>query len=237
MKKIAISIPCFNEYDNLISLLSRINKIAATYSDHIYHVILVEDGSHLLDPEKLDHESLENLVITHMSHISNLGQGAALQTAFDYCKRYLNPDFVITMDADGQHSPSDIPELLRPLISGEADIVFGNRFYGTGNVPRARKIILQAATLFEKKVTKIKVGDAHNGFRAFNSAVLKNMTISQNRMAHATEIKQIVFKYAHRYTEVPVTITYTDSSLMNGQRNTGAFLIIKDLAKAYFFDK
>src|SRR5690349_5945540 len=103
--------------------------------DHAYrHIIIVDDGSD--DNVK---SVLQDLPVHFIRPPLNLGQGAALQTGFDYAKR-LRCDVVVTFDADGQHDHSDIPDLIEPVLKGDADIVFGSRFIGDtkSNVPQVR---------------------------------------------------------------------------------------------------
>ncbi len=193
----------------------------------------MDDGSSVppqLDP--LSHRAIR------LRHLINLGQGAALQTGIEYAEKVLNCDFYITMDADGQHQCEDLETLLRPTLEGQSDIVFGNRFLGASAwIPPLRKLVLQGGIFFERIVTGLKLGDSHNGYRAFNRKVAQAMRIQLNRMAHATEIKQIVAAHRFKYQEVPVKIIYTSETLAKGQRNLGALVILKDLLSAYLFKK
>jgi hypothetical protein len=196
-------------------------------------VFLVDDGSEpAIDPEALPHA---NLRVVLARHPMNLGQGAALETARQLALREEPFDAYVTMDADGQHRAEDVLSLARAIADG-ADVAFGNRFLGDSNVPRMRAAILRAARVFEWAITGLRLADAHNGLRAFSGRALARIAIHQNRMAHATEIKQQVSRAGPLVVvEVPVTVRYTRESLAKGQTSLGALVIVRDLFLHYLF--
>jgi polyprenyl-phospho-N-acetylgalactosaminyl synthase len=121
------------------------------------------------------------------------------------------------------------------VVSG-ADVAFGDRFRGGSNVPLGRSMLLFLARLFERAVTGLSLSDAHNGLRAFSRLGLEAIPIRQNRMAHATEIKQRVSEApALVVVEVPVSLRYSKESLRKGQRAAGAADILRDLMLEYMF--
>jgi hypothetical protein len=147
------------------------------------------------------------------------------------------------MDADGQHGVDDVVSLAQAVADG-ADVAFGNRFEGDSNVPRVRRALLRAARVFEWAITGLRLADSHNGLRAFSPRALERIAIHQNRMAHATEIKQLVSRAVSRapsragaltVVEVPVTVRYTRESLAKGQTSLGAVIIVRDLILHYLF--
>jgi hypothetical protein len=139
------------------------------------------------------------------------------------------------MDSDGQHDPSDALSLALAVQNG-ADVAFGNRFAEASDMPPSRRAILHSASIFERFLTGLRLADAHNGLRAFSRRALEQVPLRQNRMAHATEIKQRVAR-AHGLTvvEVPVTVRYSAATLAKGQRGVGAALILRDLLGRYLF--
>jgi glycosyltransferase involved in cell wall biosynthesis len=168
-------------------------------------------------------------------HAVNLGQGAALETARQLALRDAQVTCFVTMDADGQHRSEDAVAVARAIEAG-ADVAFGNRFLGGSRVPVVRSIVLRAARLFERALTGLRLTDAHNGLRAFSRRAIEQVPIRQNRMAHATEIKQRVARAgALVIVEVPVVVRYTEASLARGQRSLGAVVILRDLAQRYLF--
>jgi polyprenyl-phospho-N-acetylgalactosaminyl synthase len=171
-----------------------------------------------------------NAGATVLKHPINLGQGAALQTGIDYAVSR-DADVIVTFDADGQHRIDDAIELASVVIKDEADIVCGSRFLGINarNMPSGRKILLKFAALFTRLTTGVQVTDAHNGLRALSRKAAKSIHITQNRMAHASEIISNIKKNNLRYKEVPVEIVYSEYSLSKGQKLSNSINILIDL--------
>jgi glycosyltransferase involved in cell wall biosynthesis len=201
-----IIIPAFNESSGLDAVLESLLPLN-------FGIIVIDDGS--TDDTGKIADAFPVLLIRHEL---NLGQGAALETGMEAARK-LNADFVIHFDADGQHDPSDIAQLLIPLEKDEADIVFGSRFLGkkpTG-LSLSKKIILNAGRWINYLITGILLTDAHNGIRALNKKALYNIHFQQQGMAHASEIFYEVKRKSLRYLERPVHISYTDYSKRKGQ--------------------
>jgi glycosyltransferase involved in cell wall biosynthesis len=230
---LAILMPAYDEADALARTLSALRALSAQASG--VTVFLVDDGSQrAIDPSNLPGPtSTFRLVLAR--HPINLGQGAALETARQLALREPPFDAYVTMDSDGQHGAPDALALAR-AIRGGADVAFGNRFLGDSNVPLVRGALLRAARTFERILTGLPVSDAHNGFRAFSRRALEAIVIRQNRMAHATEIKQQVASVPSLVVvEVPVSVRYTSETLKKGQSSIGAADILRDLIAQYLF--
>ena len=190
-----------------------------------YRIIVIDDGS----KTNLYH-TLKKLPVYFLRHQINLGQGAALQTGIEFALSK-NAEYIVSFDADGQHQPADIDNLIQPLLNNEADIVLGSRFIrgATHNMPAARKIFLQIARYLNYIFTGVLLSDAHNGLRAMNRNAASGIKIQENRMAHATELLSQIRKTHLRYLEVPVTIQYTPYSKEKGQKLVNSFRIFFDL--------
>jgi glycosyltransferase involved in cell wall biosynthesis len=151
-------------------------------------------------------------------HCINLGQGAALQTGFDFALRDEAARFVVTFDADGQHRVEDAAAMVQRLRDGEADVVFGSRFLdGRTEVPRLRRVVLRSAVHYTNVTTGVRLTDAHNGLRALSRRAVGSLRITHHRMAHASEIVSLVGRSGLRWVEHPVEIRYTDYSRAKGQ--------------------
>ena len=163
-------------------------------------------------------------------HPINLGQGAAIQTGIDFALGE-GAAIVVTFDADGQHRVEDAMLLARAVDAGEADIVCGSRFLGLESVamPPSRRATLRLAALFTRLSCGVPVTDAHNGLRALSRKAASRLRITQNRMAHASEIIAQVRTNRLRYKEYPVQIIYTDYSMAKGQKISNAVNILIDL--------
>lgn len=160
-----------------------------------------------------------------LRHRVNRGQGAALTTGTRWaCMN--GADILVHVDADGQHDTSEVPRLLAPLMSGDADVVLGSRFLGEAvALPYMRRLVLRLGIVFTWAFSGLWLTDTNNGFRALSRRAASRMHIQQDRMAHASEIVDEVARLRLKYVEVPVTVRYSETSLARGQRSSNALKI------------
>ncbi len=217
-KKTAVVIPLYNEEAVIENILLELKEKYPSCS-----IIVVDDSS-------IDNSYKKACIkdIYLLKHSINLGQGAALQTGIEYAKE-LGCSYVVTFDSDGQHNPDDIGPFVQRLDKGDVDIVLGSRFLGTTeNMPMGKKYLLKLSRFFTWITTGIWLTDSHNGFRAINIKKFPNFEITQNRMAHASEIINIIKSLGMKYTEMPCHIRYTDYSLQKGQSMWNSINIVID---------
>ena len=163
-------------------------------------------------------------------HPFNLGQGAALQTGFQFALADPAMKYVVTFDADGQHQIADAVGMVERLRAGEADVVFGSRFMDDRTRPSfAKKLVLRAAVGYTNMTTNTRLTDAHNGLRAISRNVVEKLDLTQNRMAHASELVAQIGASKATYVEHPVHILYTDYSRAKGQSLWNSINILADL--------
>jgi glycosyltransferase involved in cell wall biosynthesis len=173
-----------------------------------------------------------------LRHAINRGQGAALQTATEYALSRLGADALVHFDADGQMAGEEIPMMVEPIVGGEADVVLGSRFLGkTANMPPTRWLANRLARLFTVVVSGISLTDTHCGFRALSRAAAEAMPITLDRMAHASQIQDLIMVKGLRYIEQPVTIRYSTETLAKSPSSLRAFGIVKDILKDKFFTR
>jgi len=137
----------------------------------------------------------------------------------------------VTFDSDGQHRADEIARLVDALRASGADIALGTRFADGGqavNISSGRALTLRIATRLSRMSTGLEITDTHNGFRAFTREAVRRMRITQNRMAHASQILDEIARLGLTYIEVPVTVRYTAYSVQKGQRMSNAFNILWD---------
>jgi glycosyltransferase involved in cell wall biosynthesis len=232
--RIAVLMPARNEGHALGDTLRSLVAAASVGAERTITVFLVDDGSDpVITESSLPAPTLAFSVVL-ARHVTNLGQGAALETARQLAVRD-GFDAYVTMDSDGQHSAADALALAHEIFLG-ADAAFGNRFLGDSNVPKARALLLFFARWFERALTGLPLADAHNGLRAFSHRAARQIVIQQNRMAHATEIKlRVAGAPSLSVVEVPVSVRYSARTLAKGQSAFGAGRIVLDLALQYFF--
>lgn len=163
-------------------------------------------------------------------HPLNLGQGAALQTGFEYALSDPAMKYVLTFDADGQHQVADALGMVERLRDGEAEVVFGSRFLDERSKPSfVKKLVLRAAVGYTNMTTHTRLTDAHNGLRAIDRHVLEQLKITQNGMAHASELVAQIGASKASYVEHPVHILYSDYSRAKGQSLWNSINILADL--------
>jgi len=132
----------------------------------------------------------------------------------------------------------EIPMMLEPILSGEADVVLGSRFLGRAtNMPFTRRMANRLARLFTLAISGIALTDTHNGFRALSRKAARELTVTLDRMAHASQILDLVKVRRLRYVERPVTITYSEETLAKSPSSFRAFGIVKDILKDKFFTR
>lgn len=224
MKVVAI-IPAYNEE-------ARIRYAVRDAFPFVDDVVVVDDCSRDRCGE-IAHETGAHV----LRHIVNRGQGAALQTGTEYALNELGADIVVHFDGDGQMKGEEIPKMVEEVMAGRADVVLGSRFLGSAsNMPFVRKwLTLKPALLFTILISGISLTDTHNGFRALSAEAARKMTITIDRMAHASQILDLIKVHKLRYKECPVTIRYTDETLQKGQSFSGGFIVLKDFFKNRFF--
>jgi glycosyltransferase involved in cell wall biosynthesis len=123
----------------------------------------------------------------------------------------LNADVLVTLDADGQHDPDEIPSVLQPLIRDEADIAVGSRFVGnssTETMPRYRKTGIRIISKLVNNKTGQGIRDAQSGFRAYNRKSLEKLTLTEDGMGASVEILMNAGKQGLRIQEVPARCDY-----------------------------
>ena len=189
------------------------------------HVVCVDDGS---SDDSAGEAARAGAVVVR--HPVNLGQGAALQTGFEYALSVPSMRWAVTFDADGQHQVDDVVAMLDKARAEDLDVVFGSRFLDERTQAGAvKKLVLRLAVAYTNLTTRTRLTDAHNGLRVISRPVLQRIDITQNRMAHASELVAQIGGMGVRYGESPVHILYTDYSRSKGQSVWNAVNILVEL--------
>lgn len=189
-----------------------------------HRVVVIDDGS---DDDTTAVARAAGATV--LRHAVNLGQGASLQTGFDYALAQ-GAEYIITYDADGQHQADDALRMLAAVRAAGVEVGLGSRFLGdTHNLPPARRLLLRAAVWFTRLTSRLQLTDTHNGLRVLSREAATQIQLTQDRMAHASELLNQLGAAGLSYVETPVTIHYTAYSLRKGQRLSNAFHIVSDL--------
>jgi glycosyltransferase involved in cell wall biosynthesis len=214
-----VLVPAYNEAETVAAVVSDLRGA-------FRHVLCVDDGS-ADNTAQLAREAGASVV----RHPVNLGQGAALQTGFDYLLRNTDARHCVTFDGDGQHLVSDALRMVRRAQTSGVDVVLASRFLGTTtDMPRLRRMTLRGALLFSQWYDGLEVTDTHNGLRVLSRHALESIRLTLPRMAYASELQYAISSRGLSYVEEPVSVIYTEYSRRKGQSNINAVNIVFDLA-------
>lgn len=206
MIDILVIIPAYNEE-------KAIKGVIDDLQNHGYNnILVVDDGS---DDRTFE---IANASAPYVArHFLNIGAGSAMATGFEIAK-ILNPEIVVTFDADGQHSADDIARLIEPIRKDEADVVIGSRLMGrkTG-MPRKRVLYNKAANMATFIIYGFAVSDTQSGLKAFNKKAYRAINIETAKMEFCSEIISKIKKNNLRFKEVEIKSIYTDYSMSKGQ--------------------
>ncbi len=219
--KVFIVIAAFNVEEHIGSVIEQLRSAG------FLNLVVVDDSS---NDNTL--AIVKKTGVTVLHHFINRGQGAALQTGNQFALA-AGADFIIHFDGDGQMQTKDIPSMLEPLTTGSVDMVLGSRYLGlSSKIPFIKKYIyFPIGRLVNLVFTGLWLTDVHCGFRAMNRHAAESIVITQDRMAHGSEILEKINTKNLRLREVPVTILY--HKFGQGLLGTnGAVRTVMDLVKA-----
>ena len=208
---ILVCIPAYEEADNLPGVLAEVPTELAGLR---VHTLVIDDGSR---------DATVAVARAHgadvVSHPVNSGQGAALQTGYLVAER-LGVDVVVTLDADGQHDPTEMHRLVEPIVSDAADFVVGSRRMGEyEKESRARDAGISVYTRLINLLGGTEVTDIANGYRAIRASRLAEIVFTEDQF-HNPELLLGAARAGLRVIDVPVTIRARSS----GQSKKGTTL-------------
>jgi len=216
-------IPAYNEE-------KVIGDVVRTVRRECNHTLVMNDGS--TDDTRLRAEEAGALVIDHPV---NLGTGASEETGIRAALR-LGADIIVTLDADGQHDPSEISKLLKPLLKEEADMVIGSRFLEPeGPMPQTKLLGNSILTLLTSILCGAKITDSQSGFRALTRRVAESLGRLPNDYSWASEMISQVHRRGFKIREVPVRTIYDRYSLSKGTNLFDGLKILLYLVKSRLF--
>lgn len=212
-----VVIPLFNE-------AQLIGEVVSSLLERFSQVVCVDDGS--TDGSGAIARRAGARVVTHPI---NLGQGAALQTGFEFALER-DATYVVTFDADGQHRVEDAVAMVERARRENVAVVYGSRFLdGRTNPGLLKSIVLKTAVAVTNLSTKTKLTDTHNGLRVIRRDALERIHLRQDRMAHGTEIIVQLGRTGLPWVEHPVQVLYTEYSRAKGQSLLNSINILVDL--------
>jgi glycosyltransferase involved in cell wall biosynthesis len=197
--RVSIVIPCFNEAATIRQIVAAVQ--AAPIAE--MEIVVVDDCSTDGTRELLRSE-VESRVARVLYHDRNQGKGAALRTGF----AAVTGDIVIVQDADLEYDPREYPRLVRPILEGKADVVFGSRFSGG----ETRRVVYfwhmvgnQFLTLLSNMFTNLNLSDMETCYKVFRRSVLEQLRIEEDRFGFEPEITAKVAKLRVPIYEVGIS--------------------------------
>ena len=180
--KIGILIVAYNAQDTLAKVLDRIPTDFATQIDSI----LVCDDASTDDTHNvgLRYQSNSKLPLTIVRHQINLGYGGNQKTGYQWALEK-NLDLVVLLHGDGQYAPEYLPQMVEPIVSGRADVVFGSRMITRGGarkggMPLYKFVGNKILTTLQNRLAKVSLTEWHSGYRAYSVAALQKINFLKN---------------------------------------------------------
>ena len=195
---ILVLIPAYNEGLVIGSLILNVQQ----YADK---VIVINDGSSDNTEEIAKLAGVEVLTLKE-----NSGKARAMMVGFERAKE-LHYLATVMIDGDGQHNPSDIPKIAKPVLDGVADLVVGSRFLenvGVADIPSYRKIGQKVLNQATNVSSGFKCSDSQSGYRALSQKALDNMNFVSSGYGIESDMLSHFAECGLRITEVPISVTY-----------------------------
>jgi glycosyltransferase involved in cell wall biosynthesis len=222
---ITIVIPAYNEEKTVGGVLSETISIMDR-ADIPYEIIVVDDGS--TDKTGL---AASNHKVTLLTNDKNRGKGYSLRRALQHA----TGEIIVTMDADGEHKPKELPDLIKPLFNG-AHIVAGSRFLGSN--PKATTRLNQIGNNFFNLTIQILTGkhitDSQTGFRALRRDVLQTFNLESDGYEIESEITVKSLKNGFTFKETPISTDRRKYSISKLKLLSDGTKILKTIVKASF---
>jgi len=200
----SIIIPTFNERENVEILIDRIVSVEEK-SKLVLEIIIVDDNSSDGTVEVVKELMRKYSNIKLLRRPKKMGLGSAYKDGFKLSTKPI----IVTMDADLSHDPKLLPNLIRPIWEGYADIVLGSRYIKGGAIegwPLIRKIISRGANTLAKLMLRLNVKDVTTGYRAYRRSVF-NQIVKLSKRCHfdfQVEVLYLAKKFGWRVTEIPI---------------------------------
>jgi len=205
---LSVVIPVYNERGYIKEIIQRVKDVGIAQE-----IIIVDDCSSDGTSDYL--AAINDSLIKVFFHERNQGKGAALRTAFSK----VSGDIVIIQDADMEYDPSEYPRLIKPILDGKADVVYGSRFAG-GDLHRVvffwHMVGNKFLTFLSNMLTNLNLTDMETCYKAFSRSVLQRLTVEENRFGFEPEFTAKVSKMDVRIYEVG--ISYSGRSYKEGKK-------------------
>jgi len=199
--KVSIVIPCFNEVETIAQIVA---LVEAVNLEHEKEIVIVDDFSTDGTREVLAELAGRNDSIRTVLHERNRGKGAALRSGFAAA----SGEVIIIQDADLEYDPLDYPKLLRPIVEGKAEVVYGSRFAG-GESHRVlyfwHSVGNKLLTLFSNLFTNLNLSDMEVCYKVFKRELLERISLQEDRFGFEPEFTAKIARLGCRIYEVGIS--------------------------------
>lgn len=220
-----VVLPAYNE-------ATRIQPVIEAIAEKGYNMVIVNDGSsdNTLDVVMESKRKYPNQIHIY-SLLINRGVGIATQTGFDAVLKY-NPKYIVSMDSDGQHSADDLDNVIKPLVTGEAEAVIGVR--PLEDMPFTRNFANSIMNFLTRIFYRVDVSDSQTGFRALTRDALNKISINATGYLISSEFIREINDNKIPFAEVPIETIYTPETQAKGTNVTVAIKILLQMIKHQF---
>lgn len=225
---IVIIIPAYNEESAITKVLE---MIPHNILGHKTISIVIDDGS-----TDGTYDRSKEVAQYVLRHSFNLGQGSAMLTGFEFAKK-LDFDYVVTMDADGQHNPKEIKNLIEPLIKNKADIANGSRMHNPVGMPLFKIFANWLMNIITYLVFFQWTTDSQSGMRAFSKNSLEKIELNSTGHEVCSEIIGEIKRNNLRLMEIPISAKYSNYSKKKGQNWINGINILTRIITIRLSDK
>jgi len=228
MATVCFVIPCWNE-EKVVGKVVKSIRSTFKATGHTFVVVVVNDQS----SDNSSEVARKSGAIV-IDHILNQGAGGAVATGLRYAREN-GFDYVVTLDADGQHDPSDARSCLEKTIESEADLLIGSRMIDTGDMSSSIVLGNKGLSVISNLLFGIKVSDSQSGLRVFSQKAIENLRWKSSRYEFCSEMLLRAKQERLEIKEHPIKAIYTDYSNSKGQNRYSAVAngvhIVKQLVK------